>query len=334
MLSTEREWGRNLEKLRMDSAMISRRLVAILIIGSTGCAGSEPERFRWSEPLVATEDGGAIVLAKSAAVYGDIVEPMCSATRLVHVSAALEVSRIVTADSVLCALTRSGNARAGLDESGRLLVVDVFDGSRLKVFLVNQDPTTVRTEGCIDSDPVVAADSRSRLVAVDLGTCEPGSWIYLLRFTPDFSVAVTEDSVNLALPLRGMSFGPGPTSLMVQLRDSTTDRIDVMDLSNHRTMSVASGRLPAAQTSTPGFSFLQNQRADTDDWILMYSDSVGAVARNVLSRGTARERIRDWSAVISSAPILSLDGRYVWLGFGGKILRIEVGTGALDVVAP
>ena len=120
----------------------------------------------------------------------------------------------------------------------------------------------------------------------------------------------------------------------MQVRDGDVDRIVALDLGTLGTRVVANGRLPASQSTGRGFAFIQDEGIASGDWVLMFSDSVGATAREVLTRRLARVRIGDSSAVNVAAPIMSLDNQRIWVGFGGKVLRVHLTTGAVDVVVP
>lgn len=315
--------------------MADRPLFSLLLCGIVAC-GSGSEQFVWTEPLVATSDGGVLVLTVVAESRGDIVEQRCSDTHLTYVSAALNVRRAVTDNQSLCAATQAGNVRAGLDEFGRLLFADLFDGGQLKVLDTRAGTTIALKAGCLADAPVLAGDVRSHRVAIFLAGCErtDGYWIHILQLSPDLRVVVNEDSMRTESPPRSMAFGPGQTGLLVHVRDTASDRIVILDLAKRTTKIVTTGRLPASQSTGTGLAFVRDEGVATDAWALMFSDSVSATAREVLSMRVARERIGDSSAVNVSAPIVSLDNQYVWLGFAERVLRVHLTTGTVDVVVP
>jgi len=315
--------------------MSARWLFCVLLLGLVGCRPGA-EAVVWSEPLVAASDGGVLTLTKVAARQGDVVEQQCASTRLAKVSATFDVRTVERGSSRLCAATQAGNIRTGLDEQGRLVFADMSDRGRLKVSLPGEDGTTVLMDGCVENDPVLAGDSPSRRVAIYLAGCERdrGSWVHILQLAPDFRSVMGEDSVRMESPPRGMSFGPQANSLLAHVREGDVDRIVILDLVTHNARVVTSGRLPASQSRAAAFVFVRDEDNAPNDWLLMFSDSVGATARAVLSRRLARVRIGDSNAVNLSAPIMSLDSQSIWVGFGGKVLRVQLTTGDVDVVAP
>lgn len=307
----------------------------LLVVGLIGCSVDTASSV-WSEPLLATADGGALLLTHVTALSGDVGEERCGATRITHVSAALVVRRVAAGTRALCDATRLGNRRVGFDESGRLLFTDAGDKGRLKAFGPREDSVSVLMDGCADGEAVLAADGQSRQVALYLQGCEHsrGPWLHILKLSPDARSVVSADSMRMEFPPQFMTFGPEQTRLLLQVRDTVADRIVVLDLATRVVSEVTRGELPGANSTGNGFAFKGAPQLATDGWALMYSDSLIANARTVLTMRQARALIGDSTATEMSAPVVAVDNQHVWIGFGGKVLRVHVTTRVVDVIAP
>lgn len=335
MLDMADAWARGPERSHRGRTVNARWLAGVLFVASIGC-GTRGEDVVWSEPLAPTAEGGVLVLTKVAQLRGDVVEQRCSATRLIEVGATLAARVVESGTPRLCEVTRTGTARTALDERGHFVYSDMSDGGRLKISIPHEERTVTLMDGCPERDPVLASDWRNRRIATYLTGCgrSNGSWVHILQFAPGLRAVTGKDSVHVEPSLRGLSFGPLSNGLLAHVRDGGVDRIIVLDLMTRGTSDVTRGRLPAAQSTGKAFVFVRDEPGTANDWVLMFSDSVGAAARKLISRTVARERIGDSSAVQLAPPILSLDNRSVWLGFGGRILRVQLTTGHVDVVVP
>lgn len=307
----------------------------VLAVGLAGCNGGS-DLSVWSEPLVATSDGGALILTHITAFNGDVGDERCDATRITHVSVALATRQVASGTSALCDAARLGSVHVGLNERGRMLFADVSDRWRLKTADPTEDRTTVLADGCMESEPVLAADGRSNRVAIHAHGCgqSKGYWIRILRLDPGVDTILGVDSLEVRFQPRGVALGPGLSRLLMQVNDTTGERIILVDLETGGVREMSRGKLPGSQSTGTGFAFIRDDRDASGAWALMYADSVAASPRELLTLTQARALIGDPSAIHVSAPVVSLDNQHVWIGVGGQVLRVHVTSRTVELVAP